>query len=488
MDAQAAQLTIPPHVGQHLKRTLRLMQEGDPAGALEAMTAAALADIQLAQQEFLGDVRGCAMFAECVRASLGGWIAAHAASPAPRQSTGPLRLLYVVPGLGSGQAASMNLIRLVEWHARIGAESRPVEATVLVCEELTRRHPPLGYLTFEHRPTSSAGADLLARLRKSCAVRILSTNGSFLDAAAEGLVAARALEPDVALFIGSPACAVQTAMAAARVAPVQACLNIGVPLLSPGIDAVIYNNRSKEARDEAFLRSRGIEVLGVATSGGDARIGAQTKPVPRAALGLPEGARVAASLSNQLLRRMLAGSFARDLVRFLRRHPDVWWIGIGPCDPTPFDRLLEDLEAGPDIRRRCVFAGPSAAPCGIVRSCDVLLNEYPEGGGNSIIETMGCGVPVVAMRAGPRHAESIGAELVGRDAIQTDDTGAYWALAERWLSDPAEARAAGARQQARALAELDYGVICEQYERAALELVARRAQACAHEPSSAATR
>ncbi|MEY3141634.1 MAG: hypothetical protein RLY21_127 [Planctomycetota bacterium] len=474
MNASDSQISIPPHIGQHLKRTLRLLSEGDHAGALEGIAAAALTDIQMAQQEFLGDVRGCAVIAECVRACIGGWAAAQSTEVARRRTSGPVRLLYVVSGLGRGQAASMNLVRLAEWHARIGDDGPRIEASVIVCEELTQRHPPLGYLGFEHLPTSANGAELLARLRKSCPVKILSTKGNFLDGAREGIAAARAIEADVAFFIGSPACAVQAAMAAARVAPAQACLNIGVPMLSLGIDAVIYNNRSKQARDEAIVRGCGIEVLGVATSGGDAQVGLKTAPVARREIGLPDGVPVAASFSNLLVRRMLAGTFARDLVAFLGRNPDFWWLGIGPCDPAPFHRLLEKVDGGADIRRRCVFAGGSAAPWGMIRSCQVLLNEYPEGGGNSVIETMGCGVPVVAMRAGARHAESIGAELVGSDAIETNDPDAYWSLAERWLRNPAEAQSAGARQRSRALAELDYSVICEQYERAAIELCEKR--------------
>lgn len=488
MDAANSQISIPAHVGQHLKRTVRLLSEGDHAGAFEAATAAALTDIQMAQQEFLGDVRGCVMFAECVRACIGGWAAAQSSASPQRRAGGPVRLLYVVSSLGRGQAASMNLVRLAEWHARIGAEGPRVEASVIICEEHTQRHPPLGYLTFEHLPTDSNGAEVLTRLRKSCSVKILSTNGSFLDGAAEGIAAARAIDPDVAFFIGSPACAVQTAMAAARVAPVQACLNIGVPMLSLGIDAVIYNNRSKESRDGQIVRSRGIDVLGVTTSGGDAQIGAKTAPIPRRELGLPEGVPVAASLSNLLVRRMLAGSFARDLVRFLRASPDVWWLGIGACDPAPFHDYLDTLEDGADIKRRCVFAGGSSAPWGMVRSCQVLLNEYPEGGGNSVIEAMGCGVPVVAMRAGARHAESIGAELVGGDAIATNDPDAYWRLAERWLRNPAEAEAAGARQRARALANFDYSVICERYERIAIELCEKRIRPTGLSAHLAATR
>jgi glycosyltransferase involved in cell wall biosynthesis len=494
MEASLPPLSIPVHVGPHLKRALRLAEEGDHAGSLEALAAAAVIDIQAAQQEFLGDIRACAVIADVTRAALEGWTARqgssgqatverHAttgASPSARRTAGdPVRVLYFAPNLASGQAASMNLVRLVEWHVRhgvgrSGGERLRVEVAVVVCDELTERTPALGYLRCPQSPTSAIGAELLARLRQSCTVTVLPANGTHLDGATAGIAAARAFAPDVALFMGSPACAVQTAIAAARVAPVQACLNIGVPMLSPGIDAVIYNNPSKEARDAAFVCARGLEVLGVATSGGDAQVGAALAPFPRSELGLPDAAPVAVSMSNVLVRRMLAGTFARDLVAFLRRNPDVWWLGIGFCDPAPFYQFLETVEDGAEIRRRCVFAGGSSKPWSMVKSCQVLLNEYPEGGGNSVIETMGCGVPVVAMRAGHRHAESIGAELVGEDAIQSNDITAYWRLAERWIRDPAAAATAGARQRARAMSTLDYGVICDAYERIAVDLFHRR--------------
>lgn len=473
-------LVMPEHVGSQLKRAMRLANEGNDAGALESIAAAAIADIQAAQQEFLGDVRGVAVLAEVTRLWLGRWIASRAATLAPREPSDTLRLLYVVPNVSAGHAASMNLVRLVEWHTRQHAEHAArggvrVEPTVLLCEEFTERTPPLSHLTFKSQPSRTAGAEFMSRLEKRCAVKVLSVEGSYLAAADEGIAFARAARPDVAFFVGSPACAVQTAVAAARVAPVQACLNIGVPMLSPGIDAVIYNNRAKQARDESFVRAHGIEVLGVTTSGGDASIGARIAPFPRREMGLPDGVPVVACMSNVLVRRMLAGTFARDLAAFMRRNPDVWWLGIGFCDPAPFHAYLETVDGGADIRRRCVFAGGWQIPWGMLKSCNVLLNEYPEGGGNSVIETMGCGVPVVAMQAGPRHAECIGAELVGPDAIPTNDIDAYWRLAETWIRDPQAAAAAGARQRARALAELDYGVICDAYERIAVDLCRRRA-------------
>ncbi len=481
MQSAVPTIQLPLTLAPTLVRARQLAREGDIDGSLEAIASAAVLDIQVHQQQFLGDVRACAIFGDLISQALGPWIAGQHEKCEPREAGGPIRFLYLAPNLGSGQAASMNLARLVEWHTRSHAEqagsgSRPIEVRVVVCEEFTMRNPPLGYLRCPEIPTSAIGGELLERLQQSCKVTVLSTDGSFLDAAESAIEYVRSFAPDVACFIGSPACAVQTAVAAARVAPVQVCLNIGVPMLSPGIDAVIYNNPSKRARDAAFIESRGIEVFGLATSGGDARVGAEMEAFPRKEIGVPEGVPLLASMSNVLVRRMLAGTFARDLAAFLRRNPDTWWLGIGFCEPAPFYRFLETVDGGEDVRRRCVFTGGWSKPWGMVKSCQMLLNEYPEGGGNSVIETMGCGVPVVAMRAGPRHAESIGAELVGGDAIQSNDIEAYWALAEKWLRDPGAARAAGARQQARAVAELDYGVICDKYERILRALATRHAR------------
>ena len=101
---------------------------------------------------------------------------------------------------------------------------------------------------------------------------------------------------------------------------------------------------------------------------------------------------------------------------------------------------------------------------------------------------MALGLAIAAERARPvdhRMEWSIGAELVGSDAIQTNDIAAYWELAEKWLRDPAAARAAGVRQQARAMAELDYGVICDKYERIALSLAKRRARSAVQTASLA---
>ncbi len=454
---------IPQHVGACLKRALAAHDAGDAALALEALTAGALADIQQHQQHFLGDVRACALFANWTRDLLATW--AHALPPfasPPNAHTTPT-IAYCMPSLAQGNAASANLLRLIRHHIA----GKRITPHVVLCEEHTRRDPPTQFLQLPDAPSTQTGAHMLAELRALCPVTILPTTLSHLAAAQNAITPLREARFDAALFVASPACAVQTALAFARIAPLQICLNIGVPLLSQGIDAVIYNNPPKAQRDHAVLTARNIALRSVETSGGDAASAAAVTPTPRSALALPPHAPALACVSNRLTDRLLAGTFAHDLSTFLQQHPDAWFVGIGPSDQRKLQAALAP------VIQRCIFTGPVADPRTHLKSCDILLNEYPEGGGNSVIEAMGAGIPVVAMRAGDRHAECIGAHLVGPDAIPTNDRAAYWQLVTHWLHNPHARLQAAARQRDRAVTSLDYAPICAAYEQSILNLLAQ---------------
>jgi len=188
------------------------------------------------------------------------------------------------------------------------------------------------------------------------------------------------------------------------------------------------------------------------------------------------------SAANNLPGRMLRTTFAADLARFLAREPDVWWVGIGAGDFAPVQSAMrravlalgaegETAATPEDVLRRVRLLGPMSDIRPAIKACDVLLNEYPEGGGNVVIEAMGCGVPVVAMAAGRRHAECIGAELVGPEwAIEADSLGMpeatarYWNRVGGWVRAPGERRVAGLAMQQRAIEQLDYAAIAKAYE------------------------
>jgi hypothetical protein len=307
----------------------------------------------------------------------------------------------------------------------------------------------------------------------------LGTQGSHLDSARDAIAHVRSLAPAACAYFGNASCPIELAMAFARVAPVQVALSMGVPLLVDGIDGVVFNNPAKMRRDARVLEAFAgvLRCASVETSGGEARSGVSAVAVTRASLGVPEHATVLVQASNALAKRMSRGEFARDLARFMTARPNVWWVGGGAWDEASEDarRVMEkfgEVDAGGQmVASRLRFLGAQEDVRGVVKACDIFLNEYPEGGGNSVIESMGCGVPVVALRAGERHAERIGADLVA-DPAHGDEPGLlaseverYWARCARWCDDPGCRREEGSRQQRRAIERLDYGAVMQEYVR-----------------------
>ncbi len=456
-------VTLAEPVGKLLKLGVQRTGAGDVAGGVEAIAGACVLDVQRFQQRFLADATTAGVVADLYAGALqrGGLIAARPSRESFDAPVGrPLRVGYFLWSLTPGQAASKRITRLVELHDRA-----VVEPSVIITEDLCAREPRTTTLVLEDAPSERIGAAMLARMRATGArVDVVPRTGSHVDG---GLAAARIAREhglDVAVFVGGPTSPVQVVCAAQRVAPLQVNLNVGVPMLSPGIDAVIYTNPLRRTGDTGVLKTRGIASWGVACSGCDAQRAGDAIEADRAALGLParsSGAVVLVTASNKLPMRLGEGTFAADLAKFMVAHKQVRWVGIGRGDVAA--ALLPLVRAG--VRDRVVLTGGLDDIAPVVKACDVYLNEYPEGGYNTVVESMAAGVPVVAMSATARHADSAGAQLVGSpDGLMKPDLSAYWSLAERWVNDPAARAEAGERQRARALSEYDYAAVCRTYE------------------------
>jgi glycosyltransferase involved in cell wall biosynthesis len=445
---------IHPEIAAILQKVRGAFDAADPAAALEWIAGVAAADIQRHRATMLSCPQrlwsACNLYTSLFRGL--GIESAHPFELDAHTNNARPSILFVAQCIARGQAASENMVRHTRAMADLGWR-----VGLLVADELTQRDPPLEYFQTPDGPSERLGKGILERIAHYADIHILAKRGTFLDAIEEGVNVARRWRPSVAAFVASPACPVQAGMIFSRVAPRQAALSVGVPLLLPGVDHVIYNSPRRLAADAAMLALTGISASSVTTSGGDAAAGLTTAPADRAVLGVPADAPLLVSASNVLPKRMLAGTFAADLARFLTEHPRAHWLALGKGDFTAVKAAL-----GP-AADRARFPGPVGDIRPFVKAADVFLNEYPEGGGNSVIEAMGCGTPVLAMNAGPAHGCHIGADLVGDDAIPAFDPGAYWAKASAWLADRVARRAAGLRQQRRALDHLDHAVIAAKY-------------------------
>jgi glycosyltransferase involved in cell wall biosynthesis len=438
-----------------------------PADALAAWQTAMVADIQHDNQRYLAEgstIRKAARVYEEIAIAAGLGTRVMRLDPAAGV-TRPVRLLIVTFGIGSGQAASEVITKFIE-----GLDKKRWTCGVLSCEELSERSPALKYGKRPLTNSVAVAGPMLERLRSMGPLAICPLTGNLLDSAMWGVTTSEKFKPDVAMFVASPACPVQAMMLHRRVAPVQVNMSIGLPLPVAGVDMIISNNPQTYQRDRGTYEQDGFVTRCVETSGGDAQRGKDASKQDRLALAIPLEAKVLISVSNKLEHRMLAGNFAEKLLAFLQRRKDVCWIGVGRGE---FSRIRE-LAVSRGVASRMLVVQNQTDPTPWVKMADVFLNEYPEGGGNSVIEAMGTGVPVVALHAGVRHAECIGAILVGdQDSIRGNDTEKYWARVEAWVDDPQARADAGKRQQERALACLDYAAVGKQYQGHLLEALKR---------------
>lgn len=457
LNSEAGVEPLPLHVAAGLKLLRQVIVARDWAVAIEAIAAIALLDIQKHQQLFVKQASSAAMlsglYSQVFEAA---GLRTARPTPAPDTRGRRIRILISTFALTGGQSASTSIARWVELLDRDRYELR-----VLCCEELTEREPALDIITRPTLRSEDAGREVIQAIRAAGAgVECVPTAGTLLDGCNAALVAARAFEPDVLLSVASPACPIQAALVHAGVAPVRLVMNIGVPLLLPSATGIVYHNDGKADDDAPVLRELGISQHRVPTIGTDLRLCDAAMKATRQAIGVPEQAVIMLSVGNVLVKRLMHAGFGTALAQFLARHPECCWVGVGRGDFAP---VLEIMRRH-GVDDRVCLPGAFSDPRPIMKAADVMLNEYPEGGGNTVLEAMGCGLPVVAMHAGPGHAERIGAMLVGDDAIRTMDAEAYWARASAWARDASLRAAAGKRQQARARAEFDYTAIVRGYE------------------------
>lgn len=124
------------------------------------------------------------------------------------------------------------------------------------------------------------------------------------------------------------------------------------------------------------------------------------------------------------------------------RFPD-WDLeiyGIGPQQNT-LEHLAEDL-APPG---RISICGFSRDPYGVLGGADLFVSaSWVEGFGNAIWEAMACGVPVIAMEAGPSVRRIVRHGIDGLIVNQNSVAGLAVAL-ERLLSNESERKSFAAR-------------------------------------------
>lgn len=161
----------------------------------------------------------------------------------------------------------------------------------------------------------------------------------------------------------------------------------------------------------------------------------------RTALGLPKDG-ILFGTSGRLAK--CCGPYLDATIALLQAQGDALLAFAGPAYGNERD-LLENAYRSAGVGDRVFFLGERQREIGgVLKTFDVYLDSFPEGGGQSIFEAMECGLPIVAMRdvyfpeTGPEVHYSFAGERLG-PAVEVApplDTDAYVRIALKYARMP----------------------------------------------------
>lgn len=155
------------------------------------------------------------------------------------------------------------------------------------------------------------------------------------------------------------------------------------------------------------------------------------KELKRKDFSLPEDGVLLVSVFNHPHSR-LSLEMCKTIVHILRRCPQAYYVVIGDSKQTGCRKFIFQHYGVDD---RVIWLGGCNSVIDALKVMDIFLNEFPWGGGLSVIEAMAVGLPVVSMYIdeGPVAGRQ-GAYIFGRDRA-VEDVFDYEELACRLIED-----------------------------------------------------
>ena len=397
---------------------------GADALALEILQVAAMDDIGRGIK-WLGDVSHADAVAKIYDA-----IAARHVPFAPvasaRRGDGRLRIGYVVPNLVDDfNAPSQRIQNFAKYH-----DMNRFDMRVYSSEAFCVRTKNLYFRRQATPPTVQRAPKILRTFeQRGVSFYAAPRDVDLVEAATALGKKILADDLDVVAYESSLACPIECVVADWRPAPVQVNINIGVPMYVDGIDCTTYFMRGNYEREAAYFAARGKRSLFL-HGGIDLELDLGEPPAKRD-VGVPGDTVILVTVGNRLEERMSA-DFVRCICDVLKANPRTVHMIIGMGKFVEQKRLFQ--EAG--VLGRVTFTGARNDVRHVVRVADVYVNEFPEGGAQSVMEAMAGGVPAVAMRYSDQHLHCCGAEYVGDEmTLGSRDFDGYIDLVNRLIRD-----------------------------------------------------
>jgi glycosyltransferase involved in cell wall biosynthesis len=248
----------------------------------------------------------------------------------------------------------------------------------------------------------------------------------------------------------------------------------------PLVDTVVANSHAGKAFTHRTTRLPDSRVE-VVHNGVDT---ARFQPLPAAGavfrerIGVPRNA-LLVGMVGSYKRQKGHGVFLRMAARLAARFPNVFFLLVG-CptggDLTPsyaYKAEIKDLAAELCLQERCRFIETEPDMPAVYNACDVtVLLSRREGTPNVLLESMACGIPVVASDVADNSlliSDGKTGHIVG-----PEDHVAAARHVVRLLSEPEERRRMGEGARARVCADFSLQIASQKLERIYCDRLATR--------------
>jgi glycosyltransferase involved in cell wall biosynthesis len=278
-------------------------------------------------------------------------------------------------------------------------------------------------------------------------------DGNFEERAESVAAAIRHAKIDIAFYHNSLTEQITTRVAALRPVPVQINVNHAEEVEADLFTGFVHLFENGVRRTRFPSRPwRHIPLI----SDIEDRLAACT-PETRQNLGIPSASTVSGTFGN--LYKVSDRAYLQVVAKILNRFPAHFHIIGGSGDNVP----LKEYFAKEGLLKRVLFLPqrPDVAP--LLGCIDVYLNSFPDSGGQSVLEPMAAGKPVVIRRYAHETHQNVGAELGGIPDLIAASDDQYAAIAERLLQDPDVRRNYGDAMRQRFQENFRPARLAEQY-------------------------
>jgi glycosyltransferase involved in cell wall biosynthesis len=345
-----------------------------------------------------------------------------------------------------------------------GGVARPIKKVAHVIGSLATNHRPAIYLrmlvdslkqygvesvVFTTEWSTSwflnpAGSPEAANLDVNAEVLIASPEGDFNERAERIAASIRAYGVDVAFYHGGLNEQITTRVATSRPAAVQ--VHVGQPgqtVAAPfDVQAGIMPASDIEDRLQAH------------------------PPNTRQEMGLESAGSVSATFGN--LSKVAGSGYLHALGQILQRFPKHFHLFAGSGDVKAIRAFLHAEEVLPRVR----FLGPMSDVAPVMDVIDVYLASFPHSGDEPLLDAMGAGKPVVALRYPAGSPFSSSAEIVGVPELIASREVEYSEIAMRLIRDREAREKAAAAVLARFQKEFHPSSLGPRYMRVVEEILA----------------